>query len=185
MEAGPFSNVSRATSLTLTVPRAEGMSSSPMRLGSLRNCSSSRSLTENCSSPSLYLETSLPPTSRPEAGCQGVDRHPQIGGARPVDIHAQLLLGRFEVGVNIHQAGDRSQSLHQVGDVDLELLDVRTLNQHVDPVGCRLRPPPRPPALDAPEMSVPPETLIRAALYLRNIVRARRIISCCETLVRP
>ena len=50
----------------------------------------------------------------------------------------------------------------------------------------RLKPPPPPPPpdrgrrLDAPEMSVPPDTLIRAPWYLRSICRAWIISCCCE-----
>ena len=43
-------------------------------------------------------------------------------------------------------------------------------------------PPPRgpPPQLDAPEMSVPPDTLMRAFLYFESIRRVAAMSSCCD-----
>ena len=43
-------------------------------------------------------------------------------------------------------------------------------------------PPPRgpPPPLAAPEMSVPPDTLMRAFLYLPSMRRVAAISACCD-----
>ncbi len=43
-----------------------------------------------------------------------------------------------------------------------------------------LPPPPRPPELEAPEMSVPPDTLMRAFLYFESIRRVAAISCCCD-----
>ena len=56
---------------------------------------------------------------------------------------------------------------------------LRRLNPPPPPPPDRRRPG-RAPPVDAPEMSVPPDTLMRAPWYLRSICRARTISSCCE-----
>ena len=108
-----------------------------------------------------------------------VDVDAEVGRARAIHRDAQLGLRRLEVRVDVDDAGDRAHLLHQLHGVGLELLDVRTLNQNVEPVepaatataataASTPMPGPRPPD-EAPEMSVPPETLIRAPWYLRSI----------------
>ena len=82
MEAGALPSVSWATSLTRTIRRAAaGTNRSPIVFGLLRNWSSSRSRTVNCSSPSLNLETSSPPTNVRMLDDSGIERDAEVGGA--------------------------------------------------------------------------------------------------------
>ena len=75
---------------------------------------------------------------RPQVGGQRIDVDAKVGRARAIDGDLQLRLRRLEVGVGVHDAVDGADLLHQLGGVDLQLLDIGSLNQDLQAVAAAL-----------------------------------------------
>ncbi len=91
----------------------------------------------------LVLGNFVSPDQEPNTRCQGVNGNAKIRRARAIDIDAQFLLRRLEVGVDVHNSRDGSDFGHQVGDVNLELLDIGSLDQYAQPVAAAAASAPR------------------------------------------
>ena len=88
----------------------------------------------NWSSPSLNSRHLFAADERPQVARQGVDVDAQIRRARAIDVDAQLRLRRLEVRVGVDDAVDRAHLLDELNGVRLQLLDIRPLNQDVQPI---------------------------------------------------
>ena len=61
----------------------------------------------NWSSPSLNSRYLFAADQRAQVGGERIDVDAEVGGARAIDVDAQLRLGRLEVGVDVDDAADR------------------------------------------------------------------------------
>ena len=150
-----------------------------MASGSRLNCSSSRTRTVYCSSPSLYFETSSPPISVRMLDDTDSSGTPMSAARwRSIVIRSSGCVDSNVVSASVMPGTARmrcSRSVEYACSCSMSGPCTIMLRRFVLP------PPPRPPPPElAPEMSVPPDTLMRAFLYRDSIRRVRPISSCCD-----
>src|SRR5207249_9634180 len=73
----------------------------------------------------------LPADESSDVGRKRVDPHTKISRSDAIHDHAQFLLGGFEVGGHVNNAGKSLDLGFQVNDVLLQLFNILSLNQHL------------------------------------------------------
>ena len=135
----------------------------------------------NWSSPSLNSDTSSPPTSvRRLLASVSMLTPRSAARARSTLIRNSGWVGSKLEATSTTPGISRTLSINctvYAWSCSMSGPWMRMLRPFDDPP-----PPPRPPPPVPPEMSVLPDTLMRAPWYLRSSCRTRIIISCCDTV---
>ena len=84
----------------------------------------------------LELRDLFAADQRAQVGRQRVDVDAEIGRAGAIDGDLQFRLRRLEVRVDIDDAVDRAELLDQLRRVALQLFDIRSLNEDVQPIAA-------------------------------------------------